>query len=101
MEKEISISVRPDPDVIEPLAEHTATIIFIHGLGDKPETLHEPIEQWRSNGHVDNIKFVLPYAPIIPFTAASLLYFTGGFEIQSGLIAIRKRALICLHGLTL
>lgn len=69
MEKNISISVRPGPDVIEPLAEHNATIIFIHGLGDKPETLHEPIDQWRSNGHLDNIKFVLPHAPIIPFTA--------------------------------
>lgn len=69
MEKEISISVRPDPDVIEPLTEHTATIIFIHGLGDNPETLHEPINQWKSNGHVNNIKFVLPHAPVIPFTA--------------------------------
>ncbi|KAM0521819.1 hypothetical protein ACHAPE_002380 [Trichoderma viride] len=69
MEKDISISVRPSPDVIEPLTKHTATIIFIHGLGDKPETLHEPIDQWRSNGHADNIKFVLPHAPIIPFTA--------------------------------
>lgn len=76
MENEIFISVRPDPDVIELLAEHTATIIFIHGLGDKPETLHEPINQWRSNGHVDNIKFVLPHAPIILFTAV-LLHFIG------------------------
>lgn len=74
MEKDNSISVRPGPDIIEPLAEHRATIIFIHGLGDKPETLHKPINQWRSNGHVDNIKFVLPYAPIIPFTAV-LLHF--------------------------
>lgn len=72
MEKDISNSVRPGPDVIEPLAEHTATIIFIHGLGDKPETLHELINQWRSNGHVDNIKFVFPHAPIIPFTAVWL-----------------------------
>lgn len=69
MDKEIFISDRLDPDVVEPLAEHTATVIFIHGLGDSPETLHEPINQWRSNGHVDNIKFVLPHAPIISFTA--------------------------------
>jgi lysophospholipase-1 len=68
MEKELSISVRPSPDVIEPLAEHTATIIFIHG----PETLHEPIKQLRGNGHVDNVKFVLPHAPVIPFTAVML-----------------------------
>ncbi|PON21423.1 phospholipase/Carboxylesterase [Trichoderma gamsii] len=82
MEKNISISVRPGPDVIEPLAEHNATIIFIHGLGDKPETLHEPIDQWRSNGHLDNIKFVLPHAPIIPFTAKASAYMPAWFDIK-------------------
>ncbi|KAM0252347.1 hypothetical protein ACHAQJ_007785 [Trichoderma viride] len=82
MDKGKSAALQTDPDVIEALAEHTATIIFIHGLGDKPETLYEPIEHWRGKGNVDNVKFVLPYAPIIAFTAQSSAFMPAWFDIK-------------------
>ncbi|KAL7800146.1 Phospholipase/carboxylesterase/thioesterase [Trichoderma ceciliae] len=82
MDKGKSVALRLEPVVIEALAEHTATIIFIHGLGDKPEALFGPIEQWRAKGHVDNVKFVLPYAPIISFTAKGGTYMPAWFDIK-------------------
>jgi predicted esterase len=94
MDKGKSVSLRAEPDVIEPLAKHTATIIFIHGLGDKPEALFEPIEQWRGKGHVDNIKFVLPYAPIIAFTAVSLSTL---WVIFDSIWANRNAAIKCIY----
>lgn len=69
-----SVALRTDPVVIEALAEHTATVIFIHGLGGTPDVLLGPIEHWRGMGQVDHVKFVLPYAPVIAFTAASALF---------------------------
>jgi hypothetical protein len=67
------VALRTDPVVVEPLSEHTATVIFLHGPGDTPEILSGPVEHWRGNGQVDHVKFVLPYAPVIPLTAVSLL----------------------------
>ncbi|KAK4069240.1 hypothetical protein Trihar35433_5819 [Trichoderma harzianum] len=69
VDKGKSVALRTDPVVIEALAEHTATVIFIHGLGDTPDVLLGPVEHWRGNGQLDHVKFVLPYAPVIAFTA--------------------------------
>lgn len=77
VDKGKSVAVRTEPIVIEALAEHTATVIFIHGLGDTPEVLFGPVEHWRGKGQLDHVKFVLPYAPVISFTAVSMFYFTG------------------------
>ncbi|KAL6882899.1 Phospholipase/carboxylesterase/thioesterase [Trichoderma longibrachiatum] len=76
------VALRTDPIVIEPLAEHTATVIFLHGLGDTPEILFGPIEHWRGNGQVDHVKFVLPYAPVISFTAKGGEYMSAWFDMK-------------------
>ncbi|KAL6866760.1 Phospholipase/carboxylesterase [Trichoderma novae-zelandiae] len=77
-----AVALRADPIVVEPLAEHTATVIFLHGLGDAPEILFGPIEHWRGNGQVDHVKFVLPYAPVIPFTAKGGVSMPAWFDIK-------------------
>ncbi|KAL7934226.1 Phospholipase/carboxylesterase/thioesterase [Trichoderma chlorosporum] len=82
VDKGKSVATRTDPVVIEALAEHTATVIFIHGLGDTPEVLLGPIEHWRGRGQVDHIKFVLPYAPGIAFTAKAGAFMPAWFDIQ-------------------
>jgi len=58
-----------EPIVFDPVEEHEFTIIFVHGLGDSAETWTIPVESWRRNGAVDNVKFILPNSPIIPLTA--------------------------------
>lgn len=58
-----------EPVIFEPIGEHSSTFIFAHGLGDNALMWAMPIELWRRNGLVDNVKFVLPNAPTIPFTA--------------------------------
>ncbi|UKZ82503.1 hypothetical protein TrVFT333_010292 [Trichoderma virens FT-333] len=63
VDKGKSVALRTDPVVIDALAEHTATIIFIHGLGDTPD-------------------FVLPYAPVIAFTAKAGEFIPAWFDIQ-------------------
>ncbi|KKP03709.1 phospholipase/Carboxylesterase [Trichoderma harzianum] len=73
VDKGKSVALRTDPVVIEALAEHTATVIFIHGLSDTPDVLLRPVEHWRGNGQLDHVKFVLPYAPVIAFTAVPLI----------------------------
>ncbi|KAH0491721.1 hypothetical protein TgHK011_003134 [Trichoderma gracile] len=77
------VALRTDPIVVEPLAEHTATVIFLHGLGDAPEVLFGPIEHWRGNGQVDHVKFVLPYAPVIPFTAKGGEFMPAWFDLEA------------------
>ncbi|RFU79801.1 phospholipase carboxylesterase [Trichoderma arundinaceum] len=69
MDKGKGVALQPDPFVVDPLAEHVSTMIFLHGLGDKPEDLVGTVEYWRSHGLLGHVKFVLPCAPIIPFTA--------------------------------
>lgn len=73
----VPAALRDDPLVVEAVTEHTATVIFLHGLGDHPETLYAPVDYWRSKGNVDHVKFVLPFAPVIEFTAACLLFLYG------------------------
>ncbi|KAK1244562.1 hypothetical protein MKX07_003361 [Trichoderma sp. CBMAI-0711] len=77
------VALRADPVVVEPLAEHTATVIFLHGPGDTPEILFGPIEHWRGNGQVDHVKFVLPYSPVIPFTAKGGVSVPAWFDIKA------------------
>lgn len=64
------------PIVFDAVAEHDATAIIIHGLGDSAETWAVPVEEWRRNGNLDNVKFVLPNAPTRNITAVSNTPFT-------------------------
>lgn len=50
---------------------HTATVIFVHGLGDTGYGWADAVENWRRRSRLDEVKFILPNAPQIPITCVS------------------------------
>lgn len=59
---------RAAPLVFPAISRHTATVIFIHGLGDSGHGWGDAVEHWRSRQKLDEIKFILPHAPTLPIT---------------------------------
>lgn len=59
---------RTSPLILPAISQHTATIIFAHGLGDSGHGWASAVEQWRRHGRLDEVKFVLPHAPTMPIT---------------------------------
>ncbi|CAK7229514.1 hypothetical protein SCUCBS95973_007248 [Sporothrix curviconia] len=73
---------------------HTATVIFAHGLGDSGHGWASAVENWRRRQRLDEVKFVLPHAPVIPITVnmASLggsAESLRGNEDEAGLVESR------------
>ena len=62
---------RLPPLVIPAAAQHTATVIFVHGLGDTGHGWSSAVENWRRRSRLNEVKFVLPHAPQIPITCVS------------------------------
>ncbi|KAK5636888.1 hypothetical protein RRF57_012600 [Xylaria bambusicola] len=60
MERPISIAAK---------ATHTATVIFLHGLGDSGRGWVPAVADWVRGKKLDHIKWVLPHAPHVPITA--------------------------------
>ncbi|SCO78480.1 probable Acyl-protein thioesterase 1 [Fusarium oxysporum] len=60
------------PLVIPAAKQHTATVIFAHGLGDTGYGCAIAVENWRRGQQLDEVKFILPHAPRIPFTFVAL-----------------------------
>ncbi len=59
---------RAPPLVFPAVAQHTATVIFAHGLGDTGQGWASAVENWRRRQRLDEVKFVLPNAPALPIT---------------------------------
>ncbi len=49
-------------------SRHTATVIFVHGLGDSGGGWIDLAENWRRRSKFNEVKFVFPNAPNIPIT---------------------------------
>lgn len=75
--------VRRSPLVFPPTARHTATVIFVHGLGDTGHGWSDAVENWRRRQKLDEVKFVLPHAPHIPITANWSQKMPGWYDIVS------------------
>ncbi|KAI1116586.1 phospholipase/Carboxylesterase [Nemania sp. NC0429] len=74
--------------------KHTATVIFLHGLGDTGFGWAPAVEGWIRRGRLDQVKWVLPHAPRIPVTAAEGMPMPGWFDIAAlngGIDDIRSR----------
>lgn len=66
-------SIHRLPPLVFPAASrHTATVIFIHGLGDTGHGWASAVENWRRRSRLNEAKFILPHAPQIPITCVSL-----------------------------
>lgn len=69
---EMASSVRRAAPIIFPaVSQHTATVIFAHGLGDSGAGWADAVEMWRQKQRLREVKFVLPNAPVIPITLVS------------------------------
>ncbi|KAI1398842.1 Phospholipase/carboxylesterase [Hypoxylon fuscum] len=63
--------------------KHTATVIFVHGLGDTGYGWSAVVENWRLRHRLDEVKFILPHAPRIPVTAAFGESMPGWYDISA------------------
>jgi lysophospholipase-2 len=68
--------------VFQPMiGKHSATIIFIHGLGDSAEGLESIVEMW---GHeFPQVKFILPSAGSMPVTVYGGMSANAWYDIAS------------------
>ncbi|KAI4595417.1 hypothetical protein KJ359_006762 [Pestalotiopsis sp. 9143b] len=64
-----------------PASRHTATVIFIHGLGDTGYGWADAVENWRRRSKLDQVKFILPHAPQIPITCNGGMRMPGWYDI--------------------
>jgi hypothetical protein len=64
-------SGRIAPLVFPAASRHTATVIFVHGLGDTGHGWSSAVENWRRRQKLDEVKFILPHAPQIPISVVS------------------------------
>ncbi|RKL04972.1 Acyl-protein thioesterase 1 [Fusarium oxysporum] len=60
------------PLVFPAASRHTATVIFVHGLGDTGHGWASAVENWRRREKLSEVKFILPHAPEIPITVKQL-----------------------------
>jgi len=51
---------RAAPLLFPATARHTATVIFVHGLGDSGHGWASAVENWRRRQRLDEVKFILP-----------------------------------------
>ncbi|KAI1500016.1 Phospholipase/carboxylesterase [Biscogniauxia marginata] len=72
---------RAPPLVFPAAAKHTATVIFVHGLGDTGYGWATAAENWRRRQRLDEVKFVLPHAPRMPVTSASGMSMPAWYDI--------------------
>ncbi|KJZ78269.1 Acyl-protein thioesterase 1 [Hirsutella minnesotensis 3608] len=61
--------------------KHTATVFFMHGLGDTGAGWADA--HWRGRRRLDQVKFVLPNAPIAPVTLNAGFPMPSWFDIKS------------------
>ncbi|KAI2632851.1 Phospholipase/carboxylesterase/thioesterase [Xylaria nigripes] len=76
-------AARARPLLFNPIAKHTATVIFLHGLGDAGFGWSLAVDSWIRRNKLDHVKWVLPHAPRIPITAADGMAIPGWFDIAA------------------
>ncbi|KAH7192486.1 acyl-protein thioesterase 1 [Fusarium flagelliforme] len=75
-------SARIAPLVFPAASRHTATVIFVHGLGDTGHGWASAVENWRRRQRLDEVKFILPHAPQIPISVNMGMRMPGWFDIK-------------------
>jgi hypothetical protein len=107
-----NMSLRRLPPLLFPAASrHTATVIFVHGLGDTGYGWADTVENWRRRSRLNEVKFILPHAPQIPITCVRFLllppsppllfYYEYGPGIEAKLKpSLRMAECVCLGGTT-
>ncbi|XP_046858392.1 acyl-protein thioesterase 1-like [Xenia sp. Carnegie-2017] len=65
--------------IVKPSAQHTATVIFLHGLGDTGEGWSVGFENIKE----PHIKYIFPNAPVAPVTLNGGLKMPSWFDLYS------------------
>ncbi|EAU84403.1 lysophospholipase I [Coprinopsis cinerea okayama7 len=65
------------------LSQHTATVIFVHGLGDTGHGWEPVATMFRTDPQFAHIKWILPHSPIRPVTANMGIEMPSWFDIYS------------------
>ncbi|EQL00530.1 lysophospholipase [Ophiocordyceps sinensis CO18] len=73
---------RTAPLVLPAVGKHTATVFFAHGLGDTGAGWADAVEHWRRRRRLDEIKFVLPNAPVMPITVNNGVSMPAWFDLS-------------------
>ncbi|KAH0839774.1 Alpha/Beta hydrolase protein [Lanmaoa asiatica] len=74
-------SLRGPYEVVKPSAEHTATVIFLHGLGDSGSGWLGIVEMVKNE--LPHVKWLLPNAPSRSITANRGFVMPGWFDLPS------------------
>ncbi|KAI0268305.1 Phospholipase/Carboxylesterase-domain-containing protein [Gloeopeniophorella convolvens] len=69
--------------ILDPLTQHTATVVFLHGLGDTGHGWGSVAELFRRDPGLQHIKWILPHAPNIKVTANFGQKMPAWFDILS------------------
>ncbi|CAF3546076.1 unnamed protein product [Rotaria sordida] len=67
--------------IISTTTQHTATVIFLHGLGDVGGSWHEVFNTYRIAKSVPHVKFIFPTAPVQKVTLNMGTSMTSWFDI--------------------
>ncbi|KAH9948745.1 Phospholipase/carboxylesterase/thioesterase [Amylocystis lapponica] len=68
---------------VSPLSKHTATVIFVHGLGDSGNGWKPVADMLKANTALSHVKWVLPHAPTMRVTANMGMEMPSWFDILS------------------
>jgi len=68
---------------VPPKGAHTATVIFLHGLGDTGYGWKPVADQLSRDPSFQHVKWVLPHAPTVPCTANGGMIMPAWFDIFS------------------
>ncbi|KAH7037154.1 acyl-protein thioesterase-1-like protein [Microdochium trichocladiopsis] len=71
------------PLLFEAASKHSATVIFLHGLGDTGHGWASAVENWRMRSRLNHVKFMLPHAPMIPITCNGGMQTPGWYDIAA------------------
>jgi len=63
--------------------KHTATVIFVHGLGDTGYGWYPVSTMFQKDPSLEHVKFVLPHSPESPVTANMCMVMPSWFDIKS------------------
>ncbi|PPQ63139.1 hypothetical protein CVT24_005779 [Panaeolus cyanescens] len=64
-------------------SKHTATVIFVHGLGDTGHGWSDVAEMFKADSGLSHVKWILPHAPQKPVTANMGMVMPSWFDIYS------------------
>ena len=76
------MSFQQDAVIINPKSEHTASVIWLHGLGADGHDF-EPIVPELGLGKDSGIKFIFPHAPVRPVTINGGMPMRAWYDVRS------------------